>query len=201
MYSILIDTSDADLDIGLAADHKLIDEIEYEAWQKQSEFLVAELDKMFKKNGVTRKDIDQVIASKGPGSYTGVRIALTVAKVMAFALKVPLYLSSSLEAEKFLERPTICLMNARSKRSYFAVYQGEKILIPDQVMANEDVLKFIDNHKEYVLSGDAEYLGVKTLDVDVIGNLVNADIERNLIKDPITAKPVYLKDNQQCPLL
>jgi tRNA threonylcarbamoyl adenosine modification protein YeaZ len=195
MYSVLIDTSNADLTIGLAVDHKLVDEIEYEAWQKQSEFLVAELDKMFKKNNVTRQDIGQVIASKGPGSYTGVRIALTVAKVMAFALKVPLYLSSSLEAEKSLEKPTICLMNARSKRSYFAVYQGEKILIPDQVLINEDVLKFIDSHKEYLVSGDAEYLGVKAQKIDVISNLVHADIERNLVKDPITAKPVYLKDN------
>ncbi len=195
MYSVLIDTSNTDLAVGLAKDHVLVDEIEYEAWQKQSEFLVAELDKIFKKNRISRKDVSEVIASKGPGSYTGVRIALTVAKVMAFALKVPLYLVSSLEVEKTVGKPTICLMNARSKRSYIGVYQEERILLPDQIMNNDDVLKYIESHKEYAVSGDTEYLGIKALDVDVIGNLIHADIERNLIKDPITAKPVYLKDN------
>jgi tRNA threonylcarbamoyladenosine biosynthesis protein TsaB len=195
MISILIDTSNTDLAVGLAKDHVLVDEIEYEAWQKQSEFLVAELDKLMKKNGITRKDIGEVIASKGPGSYTGVRIALTVAKVMAFALDVPLYLVSSLEVKKAMTKATICLMNARSKRSYMGVYEGETILVPDGVMTNDDVLKYLDSHKEYAVSGDTDYLGIKSLDIDVITNLVHADIERNRVKDPMTAKPVYLKDN------
>ncbi|MBR6866439.1 MAG: tRNA (adenosine(37)-N6)-threonylcarbamoyltransferase complex dimerization subunit type 1 TsaB, partial [Bacilli bacterium] len=114
MVSLLLDTSNTNLSIGLAKDHKVIDEVTYEAWQKQSEYLVNELDILLKKNNLTRNDIEKVIAAKGPGSYTGVRIALTVAKVSAFALNVPLYLVSSLEALKDENEPSICLMNARS---------------------------------------------------------------------------------------
>ena len=127
MVSLLLDTSNTNLSIGLAKDHKVIDQVVYDAWQKQSEFLVNELDILLKRNNLTRSDIEKVIAAKGPGSYTGVRIALTVAKVSAFALNVPLYLVSSLEALKDENEPSICLMNARSKRSYFGVYDKENI--------------------------------------------------------------------------
>ena len=39
MYSLLLDSSNTNLSVGLAQDHQLIDEISYEAWQKQSEFM------------------------------------------------------------------------------------------------------------------------------------------------------------------
>ena len=131
MVSLLLDTSNTNLSIGLAKDHKVIDQVVYDAWQKQSEFLVNELDILLKRNNLTRSDIEKVIAAKGPGSYTGVRIALTVAKVSAFALNVPLYLVSSLEALKDENEPSICLMNARSKRSYMGVYDKEDIILEE----------------------------------------------------------------------
>ena len=126
MVNILIDCSNVDLAIGLSENHKVIAKREYEAWQQQSELLVAELDKMLKANKVTRDQIAAVVVSKGPGSYTGVRIALSVAKVLSFAQNVPLYLASSLEMMKDGDKPSICLVNARSKRSYIGVYEGEK---------------------------------------------------------------------------
>lgn len=195
MVSVLIDSSNTDLAVGLAKDHVLIDKTEYPAWQEQSELLVAELDKLLKKNHLSRKDIAFVVASKGPGSYTGVRIALSVAKVMAFALQVPFYLSSSLEALKVADKATICLMNARSKRSYIGVYEGDKCLMADTILENEEVLKYIKDHPTYVVSGELSQLGLSDKPVDVLGNLLKGDVERNLVKEPLAAKPVYLKDS------
>lgn len=196
MISVLIDSSNFDLSVGLGKNHQLIAETSYQAWQQQSELLVAELDKLFINQNLDRKDVNEVIVSKGPGSYTGVRIALCVAKVMAFALNVPLYLCSSLEMMKDPSKPTICVVNARSKRSYVGVYEGEKTLLSDQIMDNDEVLKYIQEHPSYAVSGDVEYLGLKkSLHVDVLSNLLNGDVERNLSTEPLAAKPVYLKDN------
>ena len=97
MIGVLLDSSDKNLSVGLVKDHVFLGRVSYLAWQRQSELLVDELSKLLKANGLSGKDIDYVVCSKGPGSYTGVRIALTVAKTIAFALKVPLYLASSLE--------------------------------------------------------------------------------------------------------
>jgi tRNA threonylcarbamoyladenosine biosynthesis protein TsaB len=195
MLSVLLDSSNTALAVGVAKDHKILGETEYEAWQEQSELLVSEIDKLFKKLGVKREDINEIVVSKGPGSYTGVRIALSVAKVMSFALSVPLYLASSLEMEKDPNHPSICLMNARSKRSYIGVYDGEKTLLADTIMENEEVLRYIASHPDYVVCGETDYLGVKASKIDVLSNLNHADSDRNLSKEPLAAKPVYLKDN------
>ncbi|MBR6865649.1 MAG: hypothetical protein IKM80_00170, partial [Bacilli bacterium] len=127
-------------------------------------------------------------------SYTGVRIALTVAKVSAFALNVPLYLVSSLEALKDENEPSICLMNARSKRSYMGVYDKENIILEDKIADNSAVLSYISEHPEYKVCGDVAYLGLEAKPTKNLEILARSDIERNLVKDPVAAKPVYLKD-------
>lgn len=195
MIAVLMDCSNVNLAIGLAKDHVLIAKKECEAWQQQSELLVAELDKLLKANQVERSEIGEVIVSKGPGSYTGVRIALTVAKVLSFVLNCPLFLASSLEMMKAGDAPTICLVNARSKRSYIGVYEGEKELLADTIYDNAQVLDYIHAHPTYVLSGDLTYLGLEGKAIDVMENLTHADTEKNRSKEPLAAKPVYLKDN------
>jgi tRNA threonylcarbamoyladenosine biosynthesis protein TsaB len=195
MYSILLDSSSASLSVGLSQDHVLVDEVSYEAWQKQSELMVPEIDKLLRKHGLTRSDIKSVVASKGPGSYTGVRISLTIAKTISFALKIPLYLASSLEMMEVGAKATICLVNARSKRSYIGVYEGAKCLLADQIMDNEKAIAYVQKHPEYALSGELVYLGLKGEAVDVLKNLSEADTKKNLIENPLAAKPVYLKDS------
>lgn len=194
MISILLDTSNTNLSAGIAKDHVLIAEVNYEAWQRQSEFLIQEIDNLLAKTALNRSDIDEVIVSKGPGSYTGVRVAMTVAKVMAFALKKPLYLVSSLEVYKAKEGRSVCLMNARSKRSYIGVYSQDEVILTDTIMDNEQVKIYLVAHPEYKVCGDVSYLSLEGEKVNILENLMNADIERNLCKDPIAAKPVYLKD-------
>ncbi len=195
MYSVLIDTADKYLSVGLSKDNTIIDSISYECWQRQSEFLISELDKLMKRNNVTRNDIGAVVASKGPGSYTGIRIALTVAKVMAFALNIPLYLASSLEVLKDFNTASICVVNARSKRSYVAIYDGETTIMADTIMDNKDLLDYIANHPEYKVCGDVSYLGLEGYQANILESLNKLMIERNLEKDVLASKPVYLKDN------
>ena len=194
MISVLIDTSNRNLYVALAQDGKVLDSVEYDAWQKQSEFLVAELDKLCKKNHIDPKAIGEVVAAKGPGSYTGVRIAISVAKVMAFALSIPLYLVSSLEDMKDEGKPSICLMNARSKRSYIGVYEGENVLVLDTIWDNEAVLKYISEHPRYSIMGDVSYLGLEGKKPNLFKNLLLGDKDKYRVSNVLEAKPVYLKD-------
>ena len=84
MLNLLLDSSDKNLAVGFAKDEEILGSIVYEAWQKQSEFMVDEIDKLMSKLAIKKEDIDGVVVSKGPGSYTGVRIALTIAKTISF---------------------------------------------------------------------------------------------------------------------
>jgi len=194
MKGILIDTSDKFLSVGLVIDNTIVDEISYEAWQRQSERLIVEIDTLLKRNKVTRSDLSFVCATKGPGSYTGVRIALTVAKVMAFALGIKLYLVSSLEALKLPSAPSIALMNARANRSYIGVYNGKDVLLSDRAMNNNEVFSYIEKHPDYSLVGDLSYLGLESKNVKTLQNLLLLSDESHLVSDVLGAKPTYLKD-------
>ena len=193
MVTILLDSSNVDLCVGIAS-NEVIDFTIYEAWQCQSEYMILEIDKLLNKHHLSREDIKDVIVSIGPGSYTGIRIALTIAKVMALALNIPLYTLSSLQILKKDNEPSICLMNARSGRSYIGVYQGDNIILSDQILKNDEVLSYISNHPDYVVCGDTKYLNIAGYKSNVIIEMNN--LKNNAIKydDALGVKPIYLKD-------
>lgn len=194
MVSVILDSSNSYLSVAIANDDTIIDQISYEAWQRQSELMIPELDKLLKRNNVTRQDINKVIVSIGPGSYTGVRIALSIAKVMVLALNVPLYAISSLHAMKDNDNPSICIINARSARSYVGVYKGSEVVVQDQIMTNEQLLNYIEEHKDYKLIGDISYLGLEGENKDILNGLFELSKVLSPVKDTLGLTPVYLKD-------
>lgn len=192
MYQLLLDSSNKYLSVGLAKDGKVIDKIFYEAWQRQSEMMVTEVGAILKRNNVENKDVDGVVVGVGPGSYTGVRIGVTIAKTIAYALKVKVYAKSSLSLLKHTELPTICVFNARSGRSYFGVYEGKNVIEKDTVLENDKVLEYIKSHPEYLVHGDTYQLGLESGKFDIIDNL--SDFNKSEEVDPFRLNPVYLKD-------
>ena len=192
MYQLLLDSSNKFLSVGLAKNGKVIDKICYEAWQRQSEMMVTEIDNILTRNNINRKDLDAVVVGVGPGSYTGVRIGVTIAKTIAYSLKIKLYAKSSLSLLKHGNSPTICVFNARSGRSYFAVYEGLKVIEKDCVLESEKVLDYINSHKDYLVNGDTYQLGLESGEFDVIENLAEKGDEQEI--DPFRLTPVYLKD-------
>ena len=193
MLYVILDSSLTYLTVGLCDENRLIDSVSYEAWQCQSEKMIPELKTLLEKNNLSTKDISGVIVGIGPGSYTGIRIALTTAKVLCLSLNIPLYPVSSLQLLKEDDKPTICLMNARSNRSFFAVYEGNKVIVEDQTMTNDKVNEYISSHPEYIVKGELKYLGRE----DNVGNIAREAF--SLIKylkkaeDPLAVKPIYMR--------
>lgn len=193
MVSILLDSSNTDLYVGLLKEDQVIDSTFYECWQMQSEYMIVELDKLLSKNNVSRESIENIIVSIGPGSYTGVRIAITIAKVMGTALKCKVYPISSLRILAKYEKKCACVINARNGRSFFGVYFEDKVLIEDCIKTNDEVLKYLDDNPDCLLCGDTKYLGKQ-------GFKENPSRQIQLVKpylkdeNPLSLKPVYMKD-------
>ena len=194
MFSILLDSSNTSLTVGLAKDDVLLDSISYEAWQTQSEHMIPELDKLLNKYEVERNQISDVVVAIGPGSYTGVRIAITIAKTIAAVLPVKVYAISSLRCQKDGKNPSICVINARSGRSYFGVYEDEKVLVEDMILTNDKVQEYINEHPDYVVCGNATYLGVNGKQPDIARELLSLKKVVAPVADPLAVKPVYMKD-------
>ena len=194
MALLLLDSSNTSLSVGFEKDGKLIGYSSFEAWQVQSEYMVPEIDKLMTKLGLTRKDISEVITAIGPGSYTGVRISLTIAKIVALCCDCPIYPVSSLRVLKKDNLPSICLINARSNRSYFGVYEGKQVLVEDTIKTNEEVLEYIKEHPTYQVCGNASYLGFENVDNNICLQMISLKSVLTPADNDLAVKPVYLKD-------
>ena len=193
-YTLLLDSSNTSLTVGLVKDSSLIESISYEAWQCQSEHMIPEIDKILNNHSVSKDDINGVVVSNGPGSYTGVRISITIAKVIGVALGVDVYPVSSLQILKNGKKPSICLVNARSNRSYIGVYENEKCLLNDQIMTNDEVRQYISSHPEYCICGECGYLGIEGYISDIAVEMTSLLQYLKPYEDSRSLKPVYLKD-------
>lgn len=198
--TLFLDSSNELLIVGLGIDNKIVDEIIYPCFQRQSEFMIQEIKNILKTNNVHPKEIDSIVVTKGPGSYTGLRIALTIAKIYGTTLGIDVYSVSSLEILKDLDKPTICLMNARSKRSYVGIYNKDEVIENDKVMTNEEVLNFINEHKDYLIGGNVNYLNLdeeiskRRINSNYLLNMYKLKKEENKVKDILSLKALYLKD-------
>lgn len=194
MYSILLDSSNTSLTVGIAKDDVLLDYTSYEAWQSQSEHMIPELNALLNKYGVEKSEIKDAAVAIGPGSYTGVRIAITIAKTIAAALGVEIYAISSLRCQKDGKNPSICVINARSGRSYFGVFEDEKVLVDDCIYTNDKVIEYIKDHPEYFICGDAKYLGYDGKKTNIAQGLLDLKQISKPLDNALALKPVYMKD-------
>jgi len=194
MYTLLLDSSNTSLAVGLAKDNVLLETIIYEAWQEQSEHMIPEIDKLLTKYQVKNEEIKDVMVGIGPGSYTGVRIALTIAKTIAVALNIPVYPVSSLKILKNGNKPSICVINARSNRSYIGVYQADQTLVDDCIMTNDEVKSYINEHPDYIVCGSSSYLGLEGYISNVLEEMLSLKESTSPMENSLGLKPVYLKD-------
>ena len=96
---LIMDTATRTPILALADDEGGIDhERRWQSEHRHGEQLLERLDEMLKSAEATPRDIDAVICGLGPGSFTGLRIGLATAKVIAYTLSVPIVGVSTTEA-------------------------------------------------------------------------------------------------------
>ena len=100
MINLFIDTSRKELSVALTSNESLIDKVNVESHSKHSNYLMNTLNDMFNNNSMNIYDVDNVVVTNGPGSFTGIRVGVTVAKTLAWTLSKKLYELSTLDALK-----------------------------------------------------------------------------------------------------
>ena len=120
--------------------------------KNHSNIVMPIIDNLFKISDLTINDIDKIAVAIGPGSFTGVRIALGIAKGLAMALNKPLIAVNELDILEAIasgnENEIIPLIDARKERVYYK-YQEKYV---DDYLIN--LISNFDKNKKYVFVGD-----------------------------------------------
>jgi tRNA threonylcarbamoyladenosine biosynthesis protein TsaB len=157
MKLLAIDTSTSVLTIGVTQGDRLLGEYTTNLKRNHSVRLMPSLEFLLQELNIKPQELDMIAVGVGPGSYTGVRIGVTTAKAMAWALHIPVLGVSSLQAMALgvgAWTGLVCpLVDARRGQVYTGLYRwtGEKVdtVKPDQICLLTDWLNQLEDiHRE-----------------------------------------------------
>ncbi|MDZ4677024.1 MAG: tRNA (adenosine(37)-N6)-threonylcarbamoyltransferase complex dimerization subunit type 1 TsaB [Oligoflexia bacterium] len=115
--------------LAVLKDNKIIDQIEWEKKVQHSEVLTVFIQKLLQKTKTNPKDLKAIAVDKGPGSFTGCRMAVNVARTMCYTLNIPLFAAHSLDVMAFGARKhkgkIVCVLNAHKSLLYFQWYESD----------------------------------------------------------------------------
>ncbi len=198
MRYLYIDTSSSYLYSAISEDNKIISEIKEEYGQSLSEVALPKIVSMFTNNNINPKDIDKIIVVNGPGSFTGIRIGITIAKVYAWSLNIPITTILSLEAMSLSgneNRIHVPIINARRGYVFAGIFgENNKVILKPQHIKIDDLkveLNKIDNYE--IISNDEFdcFDSIYKYDPN-LGKIIDFYKEKES-QNPHSVNPEYLK--------
>jgi tRNA threonylcarbamoyladenosine biosynthesis protein TsaB len=150
MLLLALDTSTRQSSVALCTEDDLLGEYVWNAGTNHSVELLGHIQRMLAECQLTMEQIDVVAVATGPGSFNGVRVALSTAKALAFALKKPLLGVSTLDIIATQQRqwraPVCAILEAGRGELYAASY-----LFDEVVESNGDVIYHLHQLSDYLM--------------------------------------------------
>ena len=200
MRILYIDTTTTYLYTGVVEDDNLLAEIKEEYKKNLSSVALSKISDMLDSIHLEIKDIDKIMVVNGPGSFTGIRIGVTLAKTLAYILNKEITTVSSLEAMALSTKDVITsvpIIDARRGYVYAGIYDGlNNVIMPDQYIKLDALLVACNN-----LIDDYTFIGNTNLVENIeeyspnILKIVNTYKDRESI-NPHLVNPIYLKKTE-----
>lgn len=201
MICLFFDTSSDLLKVSLIKDDKIIFDKELHTKNDHSSYLVPTIDEAFKSNNIDFKELDEIIVGNGPGSFTGTRISIAVAKTYAFSFNIPVYMISSLE-ELIYDNDGydfyVPIIEEKKDNLYFSIFDKDKKRVMDDTYSSTEymykkleelggkILLISLSNKEY-----EKYDTVKA-SINALNIMKNIDVNNEKV-NPHLLKPNYIK--------
>lgn len=196
-----IDTSNAPLAVGLVKGQAVLIEETHNLKINHSLTAMPAVEEMMNKAKITPGELSRIVVAEGPGSYTGVRIGLTIAKTLAWSLDIPLITVSSLKvlaANGLGFEGLVCpVMDARRGTAFTALYEG-KTLEPVLSDQHSGMKVFLEQARAYgrpvLFTGTDLELHRETIQ-EVLGDLAQfAPMQHRL---PRASNLIFLGEGQE----
>ena len=186
MTYLFIDTAANNLIISIIKNMEMIYCFNESNDKTLSSRIMPVIDEAFTKTNLKPTDIDKIFIVTGPGSFTGIRVGLTVAKVMSWGLNIPLIPLSELELLATVGKTDLIIPIIDARRGY--VYGGVYDYDLNVIRADEHILK------DELLSNYDNYELIEKGEVDIV-KLIKKH-EQDIPVNPHELKPNYLKKTE-----
>lgn len=159
MLTLGLDTSGELGSVALESEGGLVAESVLRVRATHSETVLPEVNRLLEAAGRDREEVEAVVVGAGPGSFTGLRIAASLAKGMCFATERRMYAYSSLAAVAAgtgLEGRVCAMFVARRERVYAGAVDGVEPVrwrLEPCVASVEEVLEALDSGREWCFAG------------------------------------------------
>ena len=198
---LYIDTSSSYLYTGIVENGKIIVEIKKEYDHELSRTALPEIVSMFENNAIEPKEINKIIVVNGPGSFTGIRIGITIAKVYAWSLKVPITTITSLEAMAASSKNDMIrvpVIDARRKYCYASIIdQNDNFILKPIYIKYEELKEKLKEIKEYkIITNDKDKVEISASKWEPYDPNIEEIVEKYKYKkevNPHAINPEYLK--------
>ena len=156
MKVLAFDTSSKALSLAILEDKQLLAETTINIKKNHSITLMPAIDFLMTSLDWTPKDLDRIVVAEGPGSYTGLRIAVATAKTLAHTLNIELVGMSSLLALVPYQQEGLFvpLMDARRNNVYAGFYENAKPVMPEAHLSLAEVLEKVTDAEQVTFVGE-----------------------------------------------
>ncbi len=163
MKILAIDTSNNTLGVALLNDNQVAGELITNVKKNHSVRAMPAIEQLMRDCEIKPKDLDKIVVAKGPGSYTGVRIGVTIAKTLAWTLNIPISGVSSLKVlamnGKHFDGFIAPLFDGRRGQIFTGLYQWKDnqltCIKEDQIVQSRDFAEeLLELNKQVLFIGN-----------------------------------------------
>lgn len=183
MNKLFISTYNEIILIALINNNKIIQELKKETYKNHSEYIVPMIQEILLSNDLTTKDLNEIIVVNGPGSFTGTRLGVTDAKMLAYTLNIPIKTISSIEAIAFShEEENKIIEIPDSKGKYLGIFENNKLINEIIYLKNEEATEYIKQYNYPIFTNN-----------DIKLNKIIDKLEQIEYTEVHNVNPIYIK--------
>lgn len=181
MKTLFIDTHSDKLTVIIRKDEeeKLIENM---SDRSHSEIAMPSIVQVFDEAKITPEELDEIIVVCGPGSFTGVRIGVTIAKTLAYSLNIPIKTITSLEMYGVSSSEDADIVTVKDSKGVYSARRGLEYT-DFMYQRNQEFL-------EYIAQNDFKVLNEKKIDLDKILDY----LKDKKFLSPHEVNPIYIKE-------
>lgn len=218
-----IETSSDNCSVAIARNGELYASMQSGEDRSHAHILTVLIEKLLARNSITIASLDAVAVSKGPGSYTGLRIGVSVAKGICYGARKPLLAVNTLQAmmaglkletpdfdNRFPTNALFCpMLDARRQEVYLAMFSKDGNLLKEttaeiissesfaDILAGREIVFFgsgAGKVKDIIKSPNTIFVDQFGLKAGYLSNLAEKAYNNEQFEDVAYFEPLYLKD-------